>query len=251
LSFSFGSKEQFKKLCSECQLRDESEPEDATPCVVCHPSPRSRRFSAFRFLGSSTRKSPPPSSSVPLPPSAAAPSCAPVSPSASSLPSASCEDPDWVPPPQRNTSHGSFQLNLENETFIQDMAPFADQWDISSRCLTEMFGTLINIGGGDPSDVTLSHSTIERRRTEAREDANLRIAFQNFDEDCTLHFDEVQLKLGQHQGGKTVKHLAITITGKVFQKSRKLIDFFWHLDLDVIDYGEFKYDLRKFLGLPP
>jgi hypothetical protein len=38
---------------------------------------------------------------------------------------------------------------------------------------------------------------------------------------------------------------------KVFQKNIKLINFFLHLDLDVIDYGEFKYDLRKFLGLPP
>jgi hypothetical protein len=24
-----------------------------------------------------------------------------------------------------------------------------------------------------------------------------------------------------------------------------------HLDSDVMDYGEFKYDLRKFMGLPP
>jgi hypothetical protein len=39
-----------------------------------------------------------------------------------------------------------------------------------------------------------------------------------------------------------------TMGGKVFQKS---IKFFLHLDLDVIDYGEFKYDLRKFMGLPP
>jgi hypothetical protein len=38
---------------------------------------------------------------------------------------------------------------------------------------------------------------------------------------------------------------------KVSQKNIKLINFFLHLDLDVIDYGEFKYVLRKFLGLPP
>jgi hypothetical protein len=38
----------------------------------------------------------------------------------------------------------------------------------------------------------------------------------------------------------------------VFQESIKLIDFFFlHLDLDVMGYREFKYDLRKFMGLPP
>ena len=43
----------------------------------------------------------------------------------------------------------------------------------------------------------------------------------------------------------------VLIYGKVLQKSTKLINFFFHLDLDVMDYGEFKYDLRKFMGSPP
>jgi hypothetical protein len=38
------------------------------------------------------------------------------------------------------------------------------------------------------------------------------------------------------------------IRAKVLQKSIKLIKKILHPDLDVINYGEFKYDLRKFLS---
>jgi hypothetical protein len=38
---------------------------------------------------------------------------------------------------------------------------------------------------------------------------------------------------------------------EVLQKSIKLINKFFGMDLDVIGYGEFKYDLKRFLGSPP
>jgi hypothetical protein len=55
------------------------------------------------------------------------------------------------------------------------------------------------------------------------------------------------------QMGEGIRGMRVVIgqVVMVFQKNIKLINFFSHLGLDVIDYGEFKYDLRKFMGLPP
>ena len=195
------SQEQFREACSECALREGTD--DATPCSTCKATPRAKR--------SSTRTC-----------SATSPTRAPIIPS-TSLPSDECprgcdtEDEDWEPSVPRQKK-GTFTLTFDNDNFVELFAPFADRVQLSGRQLTEMLGQIVVNGGGDASDVILSHSTVVKRMNKARNDANLQARFQTYDKPSTMHFDGVKLLLGGHQGGGKVEHLAITLTGRSGEK---------------------------------
>jgi hypothetical protein len=122
------------------------------------------------------------------------------------------ETEEWQPPVPCQKK-GTFTLTFDNDNFVELFAPFADRVQLSGRQLTEMLGQIVVNGGGDASDVILSHSSVVKRMNESRNDVNLSARFQTYDNPSTMHFDMVKLLLGGNQGGGKVEHLAITLTG--------------------------------------
>jgi hypothetical protein len=101
--------------------------------------------------------------------------------------------------------------------WIEQLAPWADRYQVKAPAFTQLCGRILSIGKADPKKVTLSHWTVQKALDEARIGASLLVKLKEYGKNKCLHFDEVRVTLGRNQGnpdGKTkTAHIAISVTG--------------------------------------
>ena len=72
---------------------------------------------------------------------------------------------------------------------------------------------IVVLGKGDLRNITLSLSTVTRIRNKVRQCAGVSVSAADFDPFLTIHFDGKKCKMGSKQGGQTVEHIPVIVSG--------------------------------------
>jgi hypothetical protein len=124
------------------------------------------------------------------------------------------DNPDFpgAPPPKKTKSE-TFTLTFDDKEWIRKFCNWADRHRISDVAFLELLQELVVVGGGKIEDITLSLSTIYRIRDDERRHVALSIGLADYDDHVTVHFDGKRVKMGHLQGGETVEHLPVIVSG--------------------------------------
>ena len=136
-------------------------------------------------------------------------------------------DPTFESPKEKKCKSANLVINITNDTFKKATLT-ADVSGLSVRKQLQYTAALINAGGGDINDVSLSKTTIQRNKQTARTEMLSKIQnehqelWQNEDSFWALHWDGKTLKQTTHTESK--KSVLAVVLKEIYTDFEILVD---------------------------